>query len=119
MRNGLHLIGDAKIANFELYRLDLSNNPAADVGVAYIDPEKPELEQYLDDNKYGNFIKMDRDTDYFVSEDLGFFRLRSRSMDEIIGCHYTIVNRETNDTLMTIGSGIAPGDTLNLKMIKV
>jgi len=119
LRNGLHLIGNIKISNFELYKLDLSNNPAADIGVAYIDPENTEL--YPDDNKDGNFIRMLRGSDYSVSEDLGYFRLRSRSMDEIIGCHFVLVNRDNGDTLMTVGSGIAPGDTvgtLNLKMIK-
>ena len=119
LRNGLHLIGNAKIANFELYKLDLSNNPAADVGVAYIDPSDSLYEE--DESKEGNFLRMERDTEYFISEDLGFFRLRSRSMDEIIGCHFVLVNRDNGDTLITVGSGISPGDsvgTLKLKMIK-
>ena len=35
---GRHFIGNLQIADFELYKLDQSNNPAADVGEAYIDP---------------------------------------------------------------------------------
>ena len=119
LKNGLHLIGNIKLGNFELYKLDKSNNPAADRGMAYIDPSDTLFES--DENKEGNFIRMERDNEYFISEDLGFFRLRSRSMDEIIGCHFVLVNRDNGDTLMTVGSGIAPGDTvgtLKLKMIK-
>ena len=38
LNNGLHNIGNVIIKNFELYKIDASNNPQADAGTAYIDP---------------------------------------------------------------------------------
>jgi len=115
--NGLHRIGNLKVTNFELYKLDMTNNPGADVGVAHIDPSDPGFEE--DKNKDGNFLRLERNIDYTLSEDLGYVRLRTRSLDEILGCHYVLTDRFSEDTVMTIGHGISPNDsTLSLKMIK-
>ena len=37
--NGLHPIGNVVVKNFELYKIDASNNPQADPGIAYINPK--------------------------------------------------------------------------------
>ncbi len=117
LQEGLHLLGNVKVASFEMYKLDISNNPGADVGMAYIDPLNPT--QNEDDNKSGNFLRMERDRDYLINEDLGFVRLKSLNQDQILAVHYSLVNRTTGDTLITIGSGITQTDsTLSLMMIK-
>ncbi len=114
---GRHLRGNLKIADFELYKLDQSNNPAADVGTAYIDPaQKNENVTY---NKEGTFLRMERDIDYSLSVDLGYVRLRNRSQDQILACSYKLLNRSTGDTVLTVGHGLIISDsTLVLKMIK-
>lgn len=113
---GRHLRGEYQVADFELYKLDLSNNPAADVGTAYIDPaNKNENATY---NKEGTFLRMERDIDYFLSVDLGYIRLRSRSQEQILACHYLLVNT-SGDTTLTVGHGLIESDsTLVLKMLK-
>jgi cell surface protein SprA len=117
LQEGLHRLGNVKIVNFEMYQLDISNNPGADVGVAYIDPLNPTTNE--DDNKSGNFLRMERDLDYIVNEDLGFVRLKALNQDQIIACHYSLINSTSGDTLVTIGHGITQSDsTLALKMIK-
>jgi cell surface protein SprA len=114
---GRHLRGDYQVADFELYKLDISNNPAADIGTAYIDPaKKNENATY---NKEGTFLRMERDIDYFLSVDLGYIRLRSRSQEQILACKYLLVNNTTGDTTLTVGHGLIESDsTLVLKMLK-
>ncbi|MFC1536177.1 hypothetical protein ACFL4H_02270, partial [Candidatus Neomarinimicrobiota bacterium] len=114
---GRHLRGNFQIADFELYKLDQSNNPAADVGTAYIDPaNKNENATY---NKEGTFLRMERDIEYFLSVDLGYIRLRSRSQEQILACSYLLVNSTTGDTVLTVGHGLIESDsTLVLKMLK-
>jgi len=115
--NGLHRIGSLKVTSFELYKLDMTNNPGADIGVAHIDPSDPGFEE--DKNKDGNFLRLERNIDYSLSQDLGYIRLRTRSLDEILGCHYVLTDRISEDTVMTIGHGVSLNDsTLSLKMIK-
>lgn len=113
---GRHLRGGFHVADFELYKLDLSNNPAADIGTAYIDPaNKNESATY---NKEGTFLRMERDIDYYLSVDLGYIRLRSRSQEQILACHYLLVNT-SGDTVLTVGHGLIESDsTLVLKMLK-
>ena len=114
---GRHLRGDFQIVDFELYKLDQTNNPAADVGTAYIDPaNKNENATY---NKEGTFLRMERDVDYFLSVDLGYIRLRNRSQEQILACSYLLVNNTTKDTVITVGHGLIKSDsTLVLKMLK-
>ena len=54
--DGLHSIGNVSIKNFELYKIDSSNNPQADPGIAYIDPS--DKNQFSDESKQGNFLKL-------------------------------------------------------------
>ena len=70
LNNGLHSIGNLVIKNFELYKIDASNNPQADPGTAYIDPNDTSF--YNDSSKEGAFIKLERGSDYAINEDLGF-----------------------------------------------
>jgi len=114
---GRHLRGNFQIADFELYKLDQSNNPAADVGTAYIDPaNKNENATY---NKEGTFLRMEHDIEYSLSVDLGYIRLRSRSQEQILACSYLLVNSTTGDTVLTVGHGLIESDsTLVLKMLK-
>jgi cell surface protein SprA len=114
---GRHLRGNFQVADFELYKLDLSNNPAADIGTAYIDPDKKNENTTY--NKEGTFLRMERDIDYFLSVDLGYIRLRSRSQEQILACKYLLVNSTTGDTTLTVGHGLIQSDsTLVLKMLK-
>jgi len=114
--DGLHFRGNVRVADFELYKLDQTNNPAADVGVAYIDPAKPD--ENVTYNKEGTFLRMERDIDYTLDVDLGTIRLKNRSQDQILACHYLLVSA-TNDTVATIGHGLLDSDqTLSLKMLK-
>jgi cell surface protein SprA len=111
---GLHTRGNIKITNFELYKLDLTNNPGVDVGVAYIDPSDPD--SFGDDNQSGNFLRLERNVDYFVSEDLGFIKMKSFVQDQILACHYTLVDRISGDTLLVVGRDITTDETLNLSL---
>jgi len=114
---GRHLRGEFRISDFELYKLDISNNPGADVGTAYIDPAN--TDENVTYNKEGTFLRMERDIDYFLSVDLGYLRLRSRSQEQILACSYKLVNSTSGDTVLTVGHGLTADDsTLVLKMLK-
>lgn len=115
--SGLHPIGNVVIRNLELYKIDTSNNPQADPGTAYIDPL--DLSAYTNDNKEGSFIKLERGIDYSVNEDLGFVRMQSSLQNEILAGHFEIVDRESGQLIVEIGSGInESSSSLVLKMIK-
>jgi len=115
---GRHYRGNYQIVDFELYQLDQSNNPAADVGTAYIDPSQQT--EYPDHNKEGTFLRLERDIDYYLNIDLGYVRLKSRAQDQILGAHYKLVNKAAvSDTVLTVGHGLIQTDSsLVLKMIK-
>jgi len=115
--NGLHPIGNVIVRNFELYKIDASNNPQADPGIAYIDPTN--TESFADKSKEGAFIKLERGSDYSVNEDLGFIRMQSSLQNEIIGAHYQLVDRETGQLIIEVGQGVSSDNSnLILKMIK-
>jgi cell surface protein SprA len=115
--NGLHAFGNIVVKNFELYKIDISNNPQADPGIAYIDPN--DLEFFSDQSKQGSFIKLDRGSDYIVNEDLGFIRMQSPLQSEIIAAHYQLVDRDSGEIILNVGSEInTQNSSLVLKMIK-
>ena len=118
LNNGLHNIGNLVVRNFELYKIDASNNPAADPGIAYIDPN--DTEYYSDSSKEGAFIRLQRGSDYQINEDLGFIRMQNSLQNEIIGAHFDLADRTTGDIVLTVGLDIGEdeNDTLILKMIK-
>ena len=115
--NGLHPIGNVVVRNFELYKIDASNNPQADPGIAYIDPTN--TDSFADESKEGAFIRLQRGSDYSVNEDLGFIRMQSSLQNEIIGAHYQLVDRVTGQLIIEIGQGVSSDNSnLVLKMIK-
>tara|TARA_S200000501_G_scaffold378534_1_gene441689 strand:- start:464 stop:6634 length:6171 start_codon:yes stop_codon:yes gene_type:complete len=115
--NGLHPIGNVVVTDFELYKIDASNNPKADPGTAYIDPSDPN--NFSDKSKEGAFIRLERGTHYSINEDLGFIRMQNTLQNEIIAAHYSLIDRVTGETIIQIGEGINESNsTLRLKMIK-
>lgn len=119
LSDGLHPIGNVTLKFFELYKMDLTNDPSADVGTAFVDPENktPENEPF---DRDGNFIRLERNVDYTLSEDLGYIRLTNRTQNEVLGCYFTLAI-ETGDTFTVIkqvGHGIEnEGDSLELKLL--
>ena len=118
LNNGLHSIGNLVVRNFELYKIDASNNPQADPGTAYIDPNDTTL--YNDSSKEGAFIKLERGSDYAINEDLGFIRMQNTLQNEIIGTHFELADRITGEIVLKVGANIGDDDntTLVLKMLK-
>ena len=115
--DGLHSIGNVSIKNFELYKIDSSNNPQADPGIAYINPS--EKDQFSDESKQGNFLKLNRGTDYTINEDLGFIRMKKTLQSEIIAAHFDIIDRTTGTLVTRVGQSLGPNqDSLELIMIK-
>ena len=118
LNNGLHPIGNLVVRNFELYKIDASNNPAADPGIAYIDPN--DTDYYSDSSKEGAFIRLERGTNYRINEDLGFIRMQSSLQNEIIGARFDLTDRLTGNIVLSVGSDVGENgnDGLILKMIK-
>jgi cell surface protein SprA len=118
LNNGLHNIGNLVVKNFELYKIDASNNPQADPGTAYIDPNDTSI--FNDSSKEGAFIKLQRGSDYSINEDLGFIRMQNTLQNEIIGAHFELADRNTGVVVLKIGANIGDNDntTLVLKMLK-
>ncbi|MFL2511122.1 MAG: cell surface protein SprA [Candidatus Neomarinimicrobiota bacterium] len=117
LEDGLHSIGNVVIRDFELYKIDASNNPKADIGVAHIDPNNTTF--FSDKRKEGTFIRLNRGSDYTINEDLGFIRMKNTLQNEIIAAHYKIVDRTTGELIIQIGEDISDNNSsLSLKMIK-
>jgi len=111
------------VKNFELYKFDQSNNPAADEGTAYAGNPPSDIGEWTDPNpnynKPGSYLKLERNSDYLLNEDLGYIRMKTRGQNDILACHYSLVNFTTGDTIMTVGHGITDSDSvLVLKMLK-
>ena len=118
LNNGLHNIGNLVIKNFELYKIDSSNNPQADPGTAYIDPNDTTF--YNDSSKEGAFIKLERGSDYAINEDLGFIRMQNTLQNEIIAAHFELADRATGTIVLKVGANIGDEGSavLILKMLK-
>ncbi|MDP6533427.1 MAG: cell surface protein SprA [Candidatus Marinimicrobia bacterium] len=115
LKEGLHTIGSVIVRNFELYKLDNTTNAETESGTAYADLDNPD--ESLDQT--GNFKRLELGQEYSFVEDLGFIRLRQRAQDEVFGCTFMLVDRNTGDTLLTVGEQISAGnDELTLKMLK-
>jgi len=114
---GAHLVGNVIIRDFDLYKLESANDASTDPGIAYADLNDIENTE----SQEGNYKRLEPGQDYSISNDLGFIRLRNRSNNEAFGCTFVLANRQTGDTLLTVGSGIIATDStsiLILKMIK-
>ena len=116
LRNGLHLIGDVVIKNFELYKSINTNDPNAITGMAYIDPT--DTTKFLDENEEGSFIRLEQGNNYYVSPDLGFVRVRDQVSQDILGCTFTIEHRQTGEVLLEVGKTDDSGINLDLMMLK-
>lgn len=115
LTNGLHLIGSVIVRNFELYKLDNTTSAETETGTAFLDIDNPD--EGLDQT--GNFKRLELGNEYSLVEDLGYIRLRQRAQDEVFGCTYTLVDRATGDTVLTVGQGVSgENEELKLKMIK-
>ena len=60
---------------------------------------------FSDDSEEGSFLRLEQGNNYFVSKDLGFIRIRDQISQDIIGCTFTIADRQTGNEIMKIGSG--------------
>jgi len=117
LRNGLHLIGDVVVKNFELYKSININDPSAMTGMAYVNPT--DTTQYADENEEGSFVRLEQGTNYYVSPDLGFIRVREQVSQDILGCSFTLEHRQTGETLLEVGHGPdSLGTNLALMMLK-
>jgi len=116
LSNGLHKIGNIRLKNFELFKMDLTNDPTADVGTAFVDPET-QNSNYKAFDRDGNYLRLERNVDYTISEDLGYIRLSNRSQNEVLGCYFTLVTT-SGDTIKQVGRGLVnEGDSLRLKLL--
>ena len=84
LRNGLHYIGNLVVKNFELYKSINTNEAGAVTGTAYIDPLQPDDSTYVADSEEGSFIRLEVGTNYVMSADLGYIRLRDQVMQEMV-----------------------------------
>ncbi|GIS54452.1 hypothetical protein Ct9H90mP29_14940 [bacterium] len=117
LRNGLHLIGDVVVKNFELYKSININDPSAMTGMAYVNPNDTTL--YTSENEEGSFIRLEQGANYYVSPDLGFIRVREQVSQDILGCTFTLEHRQTGETLVEVGQGPdSAGTNLALMMLK-
>ena len=117
LQNGLHLIGDVVVKNFELYKSININDPNAMTGMAYVNPS--DTSSYADESEEGSFIRLEQGINYYVSPDLGFIRVREQVSQDILACTFTIADRETGEIIFTIGKGPdSDGTNLELMMLK-
>ena len=119
LRNGLHYIGNLVVKNFELYKSINTNEAGAVTGTAYINPIDPLDSAYVDDNETGNFIRLESGTNYMLSADLGYIRLRDMVMNEILGCSFVLEDRNTGEIVLEVGAAAdSAGTNLSLMMLK-
>ncbi|MFQ6678187.1 MAG: cell surface protein SprA [Fidelibacterota bacterium] len=118
---GQHFIGRYVIRDFELYRMDNSPDPNTNPGTAFVHIDNPSD----DDRENVNFKRLENGQDYSLSNDLGFIRLKNASADQLLACHYFIVEVDPADrnvavdTVLAVGHGLSGSDsTLALQMIK-
>ena len=119
LHDGLHYIGNLVVKNFELYKSINTNVAGAVTGTAYIDPLLPDDSTYVDDNEEGSFIRLEVGTNYVLSADLGYIRLRDQVMQEIVGCTFILEDRTTGETVLSVGQPAdSVGQNLSLMMLK-
>ena len=62
---------------------------------------------------------MESGTNYEMSADLGYIRLRDMVMNEILGCSFTLEDRNTGQVVLEVGSPAdSLGTNLSLMMLK-
>ena len=118
-KGGRHLLGNIVVKNFELYKSINTNDANAMTGMAYIDPLNIADTNYVDENEEGSFIRLEQGTNYYVSPDLGFIRVREMVSQDILGCTFVLADRETGETVLEVGTGPdSLGTNLSLMMLK-
>jgi len=109
------------VKDFNLFKSVLGSTPGSYSGTAYVYPEFPD--SLADYSKNESYALMERDEEYYINEDLGYIRLRSRAVDVTLACSFKIVEIDAAgnviDTVKTIGSLPAPGDTLTNLQLKL
>ena len=119
IKNGLHSIGNIVVKNFELYKSINTNDAGAVTGTAYIDPLNQNDSLSLDDNEEGSFVRLEVGTNYVLSADLGYIRLRDQIMQEILGCSFILEDRITGEVILEVGKQAdSLGTNLELMMLK-
>ena len=119
LKDGLHLIGNMVVKNFELYKSINVNDASAMTGTAYVNPLNPTDTTYIDDNEEGSFLLLEQGTNYYLSQDLGFIRIRDHVSQDILGCTFVLADRFTGDTVLVVGNGPdSLGTNLSLMMLK-
>jgi len=119
LRNGSHQFGDVIVKNFELYKSITTNDASALTGSAYIDPLNPEDTSYVSEIEEGSFIRLEQETNYYVIPDLGYIRVRDQISQDILGCTFTLVDRNSGATILEVGHGPdSLGANLSLMMLK-
>ena len=111
---GRHYLNLVVVKDFELYKSVRDNTPGNIQGVAYVNPDS--IESYSDDSEETNFIRLERDEDYYIDEDLGYIRMRSTVSDAVLGCTFNIIEVASGDTLKSIGTKPAEGDSIGLQL---
>ena len=61
-------------------------------GMAYVNPN--DTIQYASENEEGSFVLLEQGTNYYVSPDLGFIRVREQVSQDILGCTFTLEDRQ-------------------------
>ncbi len=104
------------IKNFELYKRDVTNDPSALEGTAYVDPNRPDFKS--EENLNGTFVRLEIDTDYSLNQDLGYIRMNTQVSNDIVGCTFDLVNTQ-GDTVFSVGHRASGTDTtLALLLLK-
>ena len=117
LKNGLHLIGDVIVKNFELYKSINTNDPSAMTGMAFVNPI--DTTTFQDENEEGSFIRLEQGANYYVSPDLGFIRVREQVSQDILGCTFVLADRQSGETILEVGAGPdSLGTNLSLMMLK-
>ena len=71
-------------------------------------------------NEEGSFVRLEQGTNYYISQDLGFIRVRDQISQDILGCTFVLTDRSTGDTLMVVGQGPdSAGTNLSLMMFVI
>lgn len=110
--DGRHLQNNVVVRDFELYKSVLGSTPGSVPGVAYVNPDN--IGSNPDDSVSITFVRMERDEEYYINEDLGYIRLNTVISDAVLGAVFNIVAGE--DTIRSIGK--VDSTELQLQLIR-
>lgn len=121
--DGAHIISPERVVinEIDVFK-SVGWNPGAGTfnGRAHADPNDPEFN--ADEMEQAYFERLIKGTDYDISYDLGYMRLKVPvQSNEILAVSYTLSRPGEEEVFKTVGdlsTEAAEGDTLNLKLIK-